>query len=337
VVPWTQGVGAVAPARHSESRNARARGTRAGFAPRTRPHARDRRSAPGSAVPVLIVLEGPAVGQIFPLRSDVTSIGRDEDAHVCLSDDGVSRWHAVIAYDESAQGYLLQDLGSRNGTLLNGRPAEACEPLAVGDKIDIGGICLLRFGRTDESETQLVQTMVRASQRDHLTGAYNRRHLDERLRAEIAFARRKGVDFALLLVDVDHFKRVNDRAGHAAGDAVLRRLVTALVASARPEDVVARYGGDELAVLCRDTDECGARALAERLRGTIAGLGLPSDERPLEVTISIGVVSWKNHGFASPEELLAAADRALYAAKDGGRNRVTCHADLSSPAAVGAQ
>jgi diguanylate cyclase (GGDEF)-like protein len=158
---------------------------------------------------------------------------------------------------------------------------------------------------------------------DSLMGIYNRRHFDRRIREECARAARYGLPLSLLMVDVDHFKSINDTRGHQAGDAVLAGLGALLSHEMRICDVVARYGGEEIAILATNTDIDGARVFAERIRARVeAAEFLPGG---LRCTVSIGVAAF--HGPPDgPGELVAAADAALYRAKESGRNRVEVEA-----------
>lgn len=152
---------------------------------------------------------------------------------------------------------------------------------------------------------------------DALTGLLNRRGLEPLVRREQARAERREEALALLLIDVDHFKRVNDRFGHRVGDAVLRRLAAVLVRVSRASDLVARFGGDEFVVLLPATDRRGAESLAERIRHAVASEDfLENGER---VTVSIGVTVVQGEEHAEP---VALADLALYRAKRAGRDRV---------------
>lgn len=164
---------------------------------------------------------------------------------------------------------------------------------------------------------------------DALTGTFNRRFLDARLKEEISRARRYAMPFSVLLIDIDHFKRVNDTHGHPAGDKVLQDFAGLLKKQLRDQDLLARYGGEEFMVLAPHTPQKGATDLAERLRASIAAqqLHVPSPQGAiveLRVSCSIGVASLEALG-AQPdpvETLLRAADANLYRAKSGGRNRV---------------
>jgi diguanylate cyclase (GGDEF)-like protein len=160
---------------------------------------------------------------------------------------------------------------------------------------------------------------------DGLTEIPNRRSFDETLACEWRRVDRNGGDVALLLVDIDHFKKYNDRFGHAAGDECLRQVAQVLNQShARPGDFAARYGGEEFAVILPETTQRGAACVAERLRCAVAALEMPG-VGPLEggrVTVSVGVATVQPKSGATTAELIEAADRALYSAKAQGRNRV---------------
>jgi diguanylate cyclase (GGDEF)-like protein len=171
----------------------------------------------------------------------------------------------------------------------------------------------------------LARRIQNSSAHDALTGLYNQGYLSERVRTELAFARRHGVDLSVILVDVDHFKRVNDRHGHAAGDDVLQRLAGRLTQSVRAEDVVGRLGGEEFLVLLRATSVDDAVVVAERMRAAVEASPLDACGLPIPVTISAGVASLAQTGASVARDLLAAADARLYAAKHAGRNRVKSH------------
>lgn len=158
---------------------------------------------------------------------------------------------------------------------------------------------------------------------DGLTELVNHRHFQQLLAAEVTRQQRERRPFAVLMMDVDHFKHYNDSHGHPAGDEVLKRLARILRENVRASDVVARYGGEEFVVLLLDTDHERAMGIAEKLRELVATHPFPHGaEQPLgHVSISIGVAVWPDHG-ATPVALVTAADKALYAAKRFGRDVV---------------
>jgi diguanylate cyclase (GGDEF)-like protein len=172
-----------------------------------------------------------------------------------------------------------------------------------------------------------------ASQRDKLTGLYNRARFDEYLNEQFAMAQRTGKPLSVIMVDVDHFKQVNDTHGHPAGDRILVAVSGSLGGRLRPRDLVARYGGEEFVLILPETDAAGAKVVAERTRQKVEGLATEAGvAAPVRVTISLGCATVGPAPYGNARELLGAADRALYAAKRGGRNRVEVAGDLQNAA-----
>jgi diguanylate cyclase (GGDEF)-like protein len=174
--------------------------------------------------------------------------------------------------------------------------------------------------RFESKLQQLNEQLREVSIRDPLTGAYNRRHLSERLISELAYARRHRMPLAVVILDVDHFKRVNDQHGHHAGDAVLTQLVALVQSEIRQEDLLARYGGEEFVLMLRDTDARQAEIVAERVRAMVESSELTYAGKSIFVTLSLGCAAASAE--ASEEALVAAADARLYEAKRRGRNCV---------------
>jgi diguanylate cyclase (GGDEF)-like protein len=164
-------------------------------------------------------------------------------------------------------------------------------------------------------------SLARLSSLDALTGLRARRYVDEMLSVEFLRARRYRTDLALVMLDVDHFKRINDEHGHVAGDAVLRGLSELLLCMTRRTDVAGRYGGEEFVVIMPQSRAVNAGTFAERLRESVEKARFPVEGSELRVTLSAGVAQYQRT-FSSPEDLLTCADRALYDAKAAGRNRV---------------
>ncbi|MDH5676487.1 MAG: GGDEF domain-containing protein [Myxococcales bacterium] len=266
------------------------------------------------------MLRGPEPGREYSLEGPTHIIGRDLEAQVSVADPGLSRHHARIS--RTAHGDYLRDLESTNGTLVNGEKIETVHVLEEGDRIQLGRSTVLRYSRRDRLEQRAAEELYERSVRDPLTHLYNRRYLDDRLPSELAYAKRHGEHLTVLLLDLDHFKRINDRFGHQRGDQVLREVARRLQQTVRLEDVVARYGGEEFAIVALGIDELGARTFAERLRGTIGGAPIEDEHGALEVTVSIGLADSVVTGETKARALFAAADAALYEAKRKGRNRV---------------
>jgi diguanylate cyclase (GGDEF)-like protein len=163
--------------------------------------------------------------------------------------------------------------------------------------------------------------VTQQSLRDGLTGLANRRSFDERLRQHLGESDRFGQQTSLILLDVDHFKRINDGYGHDVGDRVLIAVAQAVATGVRSIDLCARYGGEELAVLLPQTHLQSAVEVAERLRRSIASIVLPTERGEVRVTASFGVASYPE-SVGTQDALFVAADRALYGAKHAGRNCV---------------
>jgi diguanylate cyclase (GGDEF)-like protein len=160
------------------------------------------------------------------------------------------------------------------------------------------------------------------SKTDVLTGVHNRRHFMQLLGREFARARRYQSPLSCVMIDLDHFKQINDRHGHLTGDHVLAAVASAIVRAVRDSDIVARYGGEEFCLLLPNTDLVGARELAERCRELIARTQVADRAGLLSVTASMGISSYPGAAISSVDALLGAADDALYRAKAGGRDRV---------------
>jgi diguanylate cyclase (GGDEF)-like protein len=269
----------------------------------------------------LIVLSGTNVGQVFELPKDRISLGRDDKADIQIMDAGISRRHAVIErYRDGA--YHLQDDGSRNGTFANNHRVDEFYNLADGDKIQIGVMTILKFAYTDEAEANYAQKMYEKAHRDGLIGIFNRRYFEDRLNADFGYAKRHNQHLALLMLDLDHFKAVNDTHGHPAGDVVLKAFAQLVTKNIRSDDILARYGGEEFVVLCRQTDLMKASILGERIRHAVSQYIFVAGEKQLRVTTSIGIAGLPDPEITEPKGMVEAADESLYKAKQRGRNCV---------------
>ncbi|CAO3430656.1 diguanylate cyclase [Azospirillum endophyticum] len=173
--------------------------------------------------------------------------------------------------------------------------------------------------RMQTDTRQIAQALHAASQTDPLTELPNRRHMTERLESELCRVGRNGGGFALIMLDIDHFKNVNDAFGHAAGDHVLVETAGLLRRNLRGHDLCARWGGEEFLVLLPDADQIQAETVAEKLRSIIARHPVVDQDRSIPITLSLGVAA-RRQGWTA-DACIQAADDALYIAKRGGRNR----------------
>ena len=270
----------------------------------------------GQQQALLLVLSGPRLGNRTVLTDTPVEIGRGSTAGLVLDADSVSRRHAKIEPTEA--GYRLIDHGSTNGTYVNGLRVKE-HVLRDGDRVQIGK-ALLKYMAGGNIEGAYHEEVQRLMSFDALTGVHNKRYFEENLRVTLSAAQTGPV--SLLVLDIDHFKKVNDTYGHMAGDAVLCATANVVKESVPAEYLFARVGGEEFAVLCPNTALATAKQCAERIRVAVAA-NLPSfEEKNLPVTVSLGVAEFSSGSEEEPEALYGRADEKLYQAKDGGRNRV---------------
>lgn len=270
--------------------------------------------------PCLVMIRGHQLGWRIPLGAGETVLGRAPTCGVVVPMEGVSRTHCAFAV--AGERVALRDLGSMNGTWVNGERLAPGVPHALANGAVLHtGDASFKFIAYGDTETAYHEAVYRMLTEDALTGAKNRRFLMDVLEREVAREQRYEKGLALLLVDVDAFKRINDECGHVFGDYVLREAAALIARQARRTDCLARFGGDEFAVVLTETTRAGAEIFAERLRGQIEHTRFSLDERSSVVTVSIGVAFWRPE-VGTAEALLQAADVALYAAKAAGRNRV---------------
>ena len=228
--------------------------------------------------------------------------------------DFLPQWSALLARDQP------HTLHESNGMRDDGRAF----PVSVAyTRLVIDGLTIYVGFVSDQSDMKRVQELLQhEASHDFLTGLNNRRYFDDQLHIEMERSRRSGLPLSLLMLDIDHFKRINDTYGHIAGDRALEGLASELKRQARAGDVLSRFGGEEFVLLMPNKSEINAKSMAERLRKAVEGLGISHEGTKLRFTVSVGVSSADDCQGLPPEALLAAADKALYAAKESGRNRV---------------
>jgi diguanylate cyclase (GGDEF)-like protein len=262
----------------------------------------------------LTVLGGPLIGTLLRLSGTEVILGRSGVAAIRFQDESISRRHARVFHVEGA--VYIEDLRSSSGTFLNGKRLDAPARLEDGDQIGLGPDRTVRYALLDSSQEEAAVELYEATVRDVTTGAYNRRHFDRRFAEEETFVTDHGGSLALLLLDVDDMKSINDTHGHRTGDLVLRLIAASVQRLLRPEDVLVRYGGDEFVVLCRSTTERNGIILAERIRKSVEQLRFTSAGADVRLTASVGVASETTA--RGPGLLVAEADRAMYRAKREG-------------------
>ncbi len=278
----------------------------------------------GEKRPCLVMIRGDFIGEVYELKEDVTTIGRSDGVDLVISDTSISRKHAVIT--SRPDGFFLADLGSTNGSFVNKNAVDDDALLTEGDKVAIGHV-VFKFTYQDDDDTEYHMMLRNMAIKDGLTRVYNKRYFNEVLEKECEYNRRNQVGLCLILFDIDHFKQINDTWGHPAGDFILKNLAQLIDCEARGYDVFARYGGEEFAFLLRGSPLKAAVQLAERVRQEVEAHVFTYDELDLKITISLGVAHWDGTSPLKDKDLIDAADRRLYEAKENGRNRV-CHDPL---------
>ncbi len=248
------------------------------------------------------------------------SIGRNSQCDVRISNESVSRRHAEIQMTEF--GAMIVDLGSTNGVVVNGEKVEE-HRLSSGDCVELGNH-VFRYLDGGDFESQYHATIYSMMTRDSLTRAYNRRYLEETLEREVARCKRHMRPIAVIMIDVDHFKAINDSRGHMIGDQVLRGICERLQAAIRPDDVLARFGGEEFAIVLVESDLEHAAETAEKCRLAIEAEPFDTTAGIVPMTISLGVASPNPGDLGSSLELITEADERMYEAKRAGRNRIFC-------------
>jgi diguanylate cyclase (GGDEF)-like protein len=289
--------------------------------------------------PALVFLRGELLAVPIPLERDEVILGRALEADVRINDPRASRMHARITTerDEATAEtlYRIIDLGSTNGTLLNGQPVSEAF-IKDGDKITIGEH-LMRFDMLDEIDREYQRQIHRLLAHDELTGLLTSKSFFSELRREAARAELESRPFCVLMMDLDHFKEVNDTYGHLAGSQTLEETGMVITRALRAGDVAARFGGEEFAAFLLDADIAQAIVAAERVRAEVETHPFPAtrhgagDAKPKthHITISIGVAAFPEDA-RDPIELMEMADSALYRAKALGRNRVCTYRQVST-------
>jgi diguanylate cyclase (GGDEF)-like protein len=269
----------------------------------------------------ILFLAGPLIGKLLHLEDGTTTIGRAQDVDVSIADARISRRHLQITVD--GEDVTIEDIGSTNGTYVNGKRITK-SVLSDGDKIQISSTTVFKFALQDKTENIFHKELYRMAIIDPVTNIYNKRFFIERLKEEFSHAKRSKLGLGILMVDIDHFKNVNDTHGHLAGDMLLHQLAKTIKEMIRGEDILARYGGEEFVVILRGANKSGSYNLAERIRQRVASSPFDFEKSKISITISIGVSSMdEGNEHPTPEDLVKDADEKLYQSKQNGRNKTT--------------
>jgi len=271
--------------------------------------------------PYLVIFIGKDSGRRHALKPGAATIGRSPQADITIDDDWASRVHCVI--DWNGESFEIQDRESTNGTYVNTlKVSQTLVPPGVPIQV---GHSLMKIEFKDEAELQLERNLKRSAFIDGLTGIFNRQYFMKRAEEELSYARRHLDRVGIIMMDIDHFKLVNDTYGHQMGDFVLNRFASIISGNKRPEDVFARYGGEEFIILPRgELNKEGMHRHCERLRQKIENSEFDFGQAQVRVTISLGfhLAEIANGGHETAlDQLIGKADEALYRAKELGRNR----------------
>lgn len=276
---------------------------------------------PAESNPCLVLLHTGDEGFLprrVPLEKSPVRLGRDTDAEVILTGESVSRRHARLELRD--ERWWLVDEGSKNGTLVNDLQVISAQVLNNGDLLKVGPN-ILKYLSGADAEARYHEEIYKLTILDVPTQSFNRRYFDEALDREVMRARRHQRPLSVAMLDIDHFKRVNDEYGHLAGDYVLKELSKLVQARIRRDEIFARYGGEEFSLLLAETALEGSVALADSIRERIAVQRFEFQGVHIPITASFGVAELQASD-ATPRELLGRADEKLYEAKRTGRNRV---------------
>lgn len=272
-------------------------------------------SRPGSLVRIY---PAEGLGQLISLSDGSVLVGRDPAAQLSIDDDSVSRRHALLEHMRGAD--VVQDLGSTNGTWVNEQKISVWT-LEAGDRLRFGKQ-IFTYLSGSSLEAQYHESVYRMMTTDGLTQAHNRRFLLDALEREVSRARRRESSVSVLMMDIDRFKAVNDTWGHLAGDAVLVEFVKRAGSILQGGETLARFGGEEFALLLPDTSLSEAAQIAENIRAAVSLAPVRFEAQEIPLTASIGVADLNACRVTTVSALLEAADQMLYLAKSSGRNQV---------------
>ncbi|HJZ87108.1 MAG TPA: GGDEF domain-containing protein [Polyangia bacterium] len=272
---------------------------------------------PAAKEACLVVIYGMELGKKFNLDAPSIIVGRSSKSDIQIDQESVSRNHAKIV--NTGKSILIRDLGSTNGTYVND---ELIDEYVLRDRdlVKIGRT-IFKFLTGGNIESAYHEEIYRLTTVDGLTQIYNKRYFMETLERELSRSHRYRRDLSLIMFDIDHFKTINDTFGHLAGDYVLKHLASVVKGKIRREDIMARFGGEEFAIVLPEIDNPGAMQFAEKIRKLVQATKFRFEDADIDVKISIGVATAQTEE-TDVNEFIKRADGLLYEAKRTGRNRV---------------
>jgi two-component system cell cycle response regulator len=272
----------------------------------------------------LVIIHGESLGKQFLLTYPDILIGRQIHCGIYVNQETVSRSHARVMREEGGT-FTITDLGSKNGTRVNDRELTSGEPFPLrdGDFVRVGNV-ILKFIAEGSFENVFHAEMKNLASLDDLTKVHNKKSIMGSLEEGFKVAKIMGDPFSIIIFDIDDFKSINDKFGHAAGDYVLSEIPKALEGVTREHDHVGRFGGDEFLIVLRNTPPSDAWSVAESIKSKVEQRLFRHEGERFRVTVSLGVAS-ADSSTPSAESLFEAADKASYNAKRDGGNRVSSH------------
>lgn len=292
------------------------------FQSATREHDPDAPSDSDTEADVILIAhpDSQRLGTRYRLSTGTTlEIGRSSSVRISLPEVmSLSRKHARLRYVGST--VTIEDLGSTNGTYVNGQPIHGRAVLRSGDRFQTAAVHF-KFLHEQDVENAYHLAIYELVAKDGLTETFNKRKYEEEVLREFSRAMRHRRPLSLIIFDLDEFKQINDTYGHLCGDFVLKQVASLARELVRPEQMLARVGGDEFVILAPETETEGAEILASKLRDRIVSLDHRYGDVKISLTCSFGVAEL-GEGMTSPQDLYQAADTALLQAKRSGRNRV---------------
>ena len=271
--------------------------------------------------PYLVIYIGNDSGCRHILKNGIMTIGRSPQADISIEDDRISRIHCII--ESMGDTFTIEDKGSTNGTYVDARKVSRAT-LLPGVSLQLGH-SIMKIEYKTEAEIRSEENLLHRASLDGLTGIFNRHHFTKLALMEMAYAGRHKLPVGVILMDIDHFKQVNDIYGHQSGDLVLAQFANTVIENKRTEDLFGRYGGDEFIILPRgEISKEGLEVHCERIRKAVESFEFCFEETCVRITISLGFHSTQVESSDTEQmlyDLIRKADQALYLAKESGRNK----------------